>query len=244
MEYHKIHSLYKRELTEVDRETGETRFKDKGKSGNPLIIGDYACPEFENIKYWIVDEKMDGTNIRIFWEWVPLDHGPRVQFAGRTSRALIPEPLLRYLEETFTVEKLMDRQPIKEGDCMCFYGEGIGPKIQSGGYYSTTPQFVLFDIRIKDWWLKKEDVNNIATSLGINHAPLIRCIADNLRPVIRWTTEDIIEFVKSKPLSLFAMANTGEKRVMEGIIARAEPQVLFRKDKNPVLFKLKCKDFP
>lgn len=26
-----------------------------------LIIGDYSLPEFENIKHWIVQEKIDGT---------------------------------------------------------------------------------------------------------------------------------------------------------------------------------------
>ena len=50
--------------------------------------------------------------------------------------------------------------------------------------------------------------------------------------------KQIIEFVKSKPLSLCSIT----PHTIEGIVARAEPTVYFESG-VPVIFKLKCKDF-
>ena len=64
MEYPKINSLWKRE---------GWYFNEKDKLGiqrsgrQSLIPGDYADPAFAAIKRWRVDEKIDGTNIRIFF---------------------------------------------------------------------------------------------------------------------------------------------------------------------------------
>ena len=52
------------------------------------------------------------------------------------------------------------------------------------------------------------------------------------------TNEEIIDYVKSKPLSLCSE----DKQVMEGIVARTEP-VLMRRNGEPLMMKLKCKEF-
>ena len=47
-----------------------------------------------------------------------------------------------------------------------------------------------------------------------------------------------IEYVKSKPLSTIAE----EPKVIEGIVARSSPLMLFR-DGTPIMWKIKVKDF-
>jgi hypothetical protein len=48
------------------------------------------------------------------------------------------------------------------------YGEGYGPGIQKGGgNYGSDQSFVLFDIKIGPWWLRREDVLEIADKLMI-----------------------------------------------------------------------------
>jgi hypothetical protein len=52
------------------------------------------------------------------------------------------------------------------------------------------------------------------------------------------TEEEIIQLVKSKPLSLCSR----NPQMMEGVICRSEPLMLFR-NKEPMKWKLKWKDF-
>lgn len=67
---------------------------------------------------WIVQEKVDGTNIRV------LKDG---KFAGRTEVSSIPPFLLKRLEMLFPKEKL--RSVFGDKDFILF-GEGYGNKIQ------------------------------------------------------------------------------------------------------------------
>jgi hypothetical protein len=218
MEYFKINSLWKREQYVKD--------KPKGTHG-ALIIGDYSEPEFGNIKRWRVDEKIDGTNIRIrFSKALPNALGS-LSFDGRTDSAQIPKELLVYLERTFTREKLGEVFP--DAVDVILYGEGYGPKIQScGGNYRSDPSFILFDVFANGWWLKRSDVVEIALKLSIDTVPDLGVMSE----------EDIVEFVKSKPLSRCSMI----PQMMEGVVCRSDPLVLFRNGK-PLVWKLKCKEF-
>lgn len=54
------------------------------------------------------------------------------------------------------------------------------------------------------------------------------------------TTSQIVDFVRSKPVSHMSEDRT---LVMEGIIARSYPLMLFRAHKLPIMFKLKVCDF-
>src|SRR6266851_4645273 len=73
-------------------------------------------PEFDLIKKWTVTEKVDGTNVRIYFksEWddvnVPYRPGetyspPTIRFGGRTENAQMPTRLLTYLQQEFNVER-------------------------------------------------------------------------------------------------------------------------------------------
>jgi ATP-dependent RNA circularization protein (DNA/RNA ligase family) len=223
MEYFKIHSLWKREGWYFDQEKKKSPDYQKGRQS--FIIGDYAEPEFGNIKRWVVDEKIDGTNVRVCFN-------NSLQFKGRTDNAQMPCHLLSHLQEIFTFEKMAEIFPLdKEGNPqnIMLFGEGYGPKIQAaGGNYREDVGFILFDIWANGWWLERGSVSDIASQLGIKTVPILGIM----------TEEEIVEFVKSKPLSQCSRI----PQVMEGVVCRPDPLLLFRNGK-PIVWKLKCKEF-
>lgn len=225
MEYPKINSLWKRPRAYLDA-ANKTDFVGK----NILIPGDYACPEFSNIRKWAVEEKVDGTNIRIFFNrWdndlsLPM---PQIGFGGRTENAQIPRHLLNYLQTHFTHERL--NEAFSDASSVILFGEGYGPKIQAcGGNYSAEAGFTLFDIRIGNWWLQRGHVRDLASKLGIPMVPDLGIMEE----------EQIVEFIKSKPLSQCSRI----PQMMEGVVCRSDPLMLTRSG-HPVMFKLKCRDF-
>lgn len=229
MEYPKINSLWKRE--DWYFEEGKKRDKESQKGRQSFIIGNYAREEFGNIKYWDVEEKIDGTNIRIFFK------NGTVSFGGRTKDAKLQPHLLEYLQNHFTPELLSQTFPQKEGDSLAniiLFGEGYGPKIQHGHFYSKTPGFCLFDVKIGPWWLEKNVVRHeISEKLGISSPPCL---------LTKATEEQIIDFVKEKHFSRFALNDPKREYIMEGVMCRPQPLILFRNG-DPIMFKLKCKEF-
>ena len=150
-------------------------------------------------------------------------------FGGRTDNAQLPPRLLEHLQRTFTREKMLKHFATVQR--AVFFGEGYGPKIQAcGGRYRKDVSFILFDVHIDGWWLEKSGVIDCAQQLDIEHT-----INQQI-----FTTQEVVEFVKSKPISYIAEDKT---LVMEGVIARAYPLMLFRAHKLPIMFKLKCCDF-
>jgi hypothetical protein len=150
---------------------------------------------------------------------------------GRTDAAQIPCHLLTYLQTLATWENF-DKA---FADCAgpnfeaYLFGEGYGPKIQScGSNYRKDAAFILFDVVVSRWWLKQEDVASIAEKLGVPSAPDLGVM----------TESEIVEFVKSKPNSQCSYI----PQHMEGVIARSEPLMLFRKG-TPIMWKLKCREF-
>lgn len=187
-EYHKIQTLFKRDMD------GSITGK-KGK----MLEGQWTTPELEYLadKTWEFTEKVDGTNIRIEMSVVNTDSartgsGPSLvtTYAGRTDNAVIPKPLLEHLEATFPTLPLwrsdLSRPPYSqrwleltnwmvESDLqrVILFGEGYGPKIQGGGKYREDTSFVLFDVKIGDFYLSRENVDDIASKLGIESVPVI-----------------------------------------------------------------------
>lgn len=155
--YHKIQTLFKRDMA------------NKGK----MLMGQWTTPELEYLApcLWEYTEKVDGTNIRV--QYVPNDtmKASHVNFAGRSDNATLPKPLLELLTEHFTPEQF-HAADFKDTEVLLF-GEGYGAKIQGGGKYRDDQSFVLFDVKIGDFWLYREDVNDIAKKLGIESVPVI-----------------------------------------------------------------------
>ncbi len=205
-EYHKIETVYKRDP--------ETNFK-------TLIANEYALPEFGYLANndWYFTEKVDGTNIRISSD------GDRLIVKGRTDNAQIPTYLLDTLSKLFCPKEL---SAFFGEDDYCLYGEGYGAKIQKGGgnYNPNGTNFVLFDVKIEKWWLKREDVVDIASKLSLNVVPIIGA----------GTLNDMVSAVKNGITSRWGMF------AAEGIVARPRTELMTRGGQR-IITKIKTKDF-
>lgn len=209
MKYPKIQTIYKRKFS--------PEIKRKKSKCNP-IIPEYSCEEFACIDKWLITEKIDGTNIRIFRNG---------EIGGRTDSASLHPGLLQYLMQVFTKEK-MDEAFGDSLDVVLF-GEGFGASIQKHGEkYCAIQKFLLFDVYIEGYWLNRHNVEEIAQKLGISAVPILGT----------WTEYEVVKYLESKPLSMVSE----QERVIEGVVARTDPLMLFRKNHNPILWKLKVED--
>ena len=205
-EYQKIQSIFKR--------------ADNGH----IIFGIYSVPEFEYLQdnIWTFTEKVDGTNIRVGWD------GEDITFAGKTDRAQIPTFLLQRLQEIFK-EKQIFRSifPLGGGVRACLYGEGYGKRIQKGeNYIKDGVDFVLFDMLVGDIFLKREDVEDIASKFGIKVVPLIG----------EGTLNQMVEIVRNGFNSAWG------NFLAEGIVARPKVELRDRRGFR-VITKIKHRDF-
>lgn len=205
-EYHKIQSIYKR-----NPETNNKTF----------LEGEYSLPEFEYLKNneWVFTEKVDGTNIRVMFN----KNDNHITFGGKTDRASIPATLVNILRDMFCSSSMTS-----VFDCdACLYGEGYGPKIQKGGgNYGKEQSFVLFDVKVGDWWLKREDVEYVAEKLNIQVVPIIGS----------GTLDDAVAMTKKGFNSQW-----GDFRA-EGIVARPKVDIVARNGQR-IITKVKFRDF-
>jgi len=208
--YHKIQTIYLRDP--------ETNYK-------TLLEGQWARPEFEYLKdnEWHFTEKVDGTNIRAAWDCV----ANHVNFKGKTDKAQIPPFLLDKLGQTFTVERFSSLYP---DTSMCLYGEGYGARIQKGGgnYIPDGVDFILFDVRVGDIWLRRGDVEDIAHGLGIKVVPAVG----------RGSLIDAVEMVRQGFKSKVAQADV----LAEGLVMRPATELMDRRG-HRIITKIKHKDF-
>lgn len=207
VQYNKIETVYKRDINGTKK----------------LIEGDFRNEAVEYLKdnIWQFTEKIDGTNIRACW------NGHKVEFKGRTDKADIPKHLLSRLEELFLnneSEELFE-QLFGEKEVILF-GEGYGPKIQKGGDYRDTVDFILFDVMINENYQSRSTVEEMAKTFGIDCVPII----------LTGTIQDAIDFIKTKPKSTFGTAD------MEGVVGRPLVEM---KDRcgNRLIVKIKVCDF-
>lgn len=204
--YHKIQTIFKREI------------KNQGK----IIEGEYSLPELEYLKnnIWIFTEKVNGTNIRILW------NGKRINFGGKTDNAQLPVKLLYKLQEIFD-EKTEQFKNIFEEDEVCLYGEGYGAGTAKGsGNYSKDPNFVLFDVKIGEWWLERKNIEDIASKLNLTVVPIIGL----------GTLSDMIEITRKGFNSQWG------NFIAEGIVARPQVELKCRNG-DRLITKIKYCDF-
>lgn len=206
-EYHKIQTVFKRDP--------ENNFK-------TLIHGEYSIPEFDYLKgnQWIFTEKVDGTNIRVMFD------GEIITFGGKTDRAQIYAGLANRLNEKFLPQIDLFRTIFDSAE-VCLYGEGYGAKIQKGGgNYRQDQDFVLFDVRIGEWWLQRHDIEDIATKLSLDVVPIIGV----------GTLGEMIGEVKLGFKSQWGNFDA------EGIVARPEIELKTRNGSR-IITKIKTRDF-
>lgn len=205
-EYHKIQTLFER---------------DPATNLKKVIRGKYALPVFEYLAEndWVFTEKVDGTNIRII-----IGEG-RITFGGKTDEAQIPAFLVAKLQERFLpqADKLFEKFP----DGGCLYGEGYGAKIQKGGgNYRADQDFVLFDVKVAEWWLERPNVEDVAACFGLDVVPILG----------KGTLYDMTQFVSEGFRSRWG------NFAAEGIVARPAVELKTRSGER-VITKLKTKDF-
>lgn len=203
----------------------ETPFVRDMDGSKKLIEGRFRSEAVEFLKdnEWICTEKIDGTNIGIVWD------GNRVSYQGKTERANIPAHLMNKLIELFGGEVNEEIFEQQFGDTsVILFGEGYGSKIQNGGKYRNDVSFILFDAYVpsSNLWLRRDALEDIATSLGIDIVP----------EIIRGTLQDAIDFVKQRPMSTIGTAP------MEGLVCKPAVDILDRRG-NRIITKIKVNDF-
>lgn len=213
-QYHKIQSVWLRDPND--------RYK-------TFLEQEWAKPEFkmlENID-WIWTEKIDGTNIRVMWD------GNQVRFGGKTERANIPAHLVAKLQDLFTNEKMKEvfnKHPQDDTPPICLYGEGYGKKIQKGGnYIPDDVNFILFDIKVGNWWLTRDVLEELAQKLQIDIVPIV-----GIGPLC-----DAIKMVRKGFTSRIA---DNKEYIAEGLIVKPRVE-LFNRQGARIVSKIKHKDF-
>ena len=204
-EYHKIQTVFKRDM------------ESKSKT---LLLGQWTMPEFKYLAFnqWVFTEKVDGTNIRIMF------NGDSVSFGGKTDNAQIPSKLVDRLRERFPDGSAF-KSAFDSGD-VCLYGEGYGAGIQKGGTYRPDQDFVLFDVKVGDWWLQRADVEDVARKLSIDVVPIIG--EGNLH--------ECIDTVRR------GLKSTWGEFEAEGIVARPATELVSRGGER-IITKIKHRDF-
>jgi len=217
MIYPKINTLYTR-----DKKT----FK---------VTDEIRCPEFSNIKKYLVTEKINGRNHRILL----YGNRPRkIDFLGRTDRAEMPPLLMEKSKEIFDRDKL---DSIFDDDCdVTMYAEAYGDKVQKGGgNYRKDISFRLFDVLVDNWWLEWDDVVDIANKIGIKTVPSFGVMSmDQATGLVE--PMKVLDPVYS---DVAKEENNKDDFPIEGIVARAYPMMMFRNNNTPIRWKLKRKDY-
>ncbi len=209
----------------------QTLFKRTAKG--ELILGDWTDPTFEYLAGlpWRCTEKINGTNIRVTID--PISEAirsigqPVVSFGGRTENAQLSAKLVGWLTAKFLSEEMQETLAKKFPSGAILFGEGFGAGIaKGGGNYQDFQSFILFDVRVGDWWLQWSDVIDVAETLGIPHVPVVGTS----------TLDQAISAARDGIESKFGLFPA------EGIVA--EPVVpLFNRQGDRVITKIKARDF-
>lgn len=209
-EYHKIEAIFERDME-------GTKKLIEGKFRNEAV-------EFLKDNEWVFTEKIDGTNIRVYWD------GHKVSFNGRTDNAQIHGDLVKRLNELFMgneTEELFE-QTFGEAEVYLF-GEGYGAGIQKGGGdYIDGKDFILFDVCVGGVFLERENIEGIAKSFNLEVVPVA--------PVK--TIKEAVEYVKSRPKSQVGKC----LKEIEGVVGTPKIRLTdFRG--NRIIVKIKVEDF-
>jgi hypothetical protein len=208
--YHKIDSVFLR-----DPQTKHKNF----------FEGEFTTEAFRYLAHneWLWSEKIDGTNVRVFWD------GTEVRFGGRSDNAQMPDFLMEKLQTVFTADAFAAAFPtLDTGSYVQLYGEGYGARIQKGGgnYKPDGVDFILFDAVVNDIYLQCHNVEDVAAKLAIDVVPIIG----------RGTLYEAVEFTRNGFASTIGTAHA------EGLVMRPAVELVDRMGRR-VITKVKTKDF-
>lgn len=188
---------------------------------NVIVPGDWSCEEFDYLadRPWTWTEKVDGTNIRLHW------NGDQVTIGGRTDNAQVPATLVTNLFPQ--ADASLWREAFPDANDVTVYGEGYGAKIQKGGQYRPDQTVIVFDVLVGSWWLRPDDVQDVAKKLGLDMVPSFGTYSLNV-------------VLHDLPAGEFR-SHWPEARI-EGLVGR--PAVdLFNRRNERIMAKVKVKDF-
>ena len=174
----------------------------------------------------------------------------KVRIAGKTDNANIPKNLLKHMQEKYPDEKVLAALGLKEfipvdewenehnwlayediPNIYTIYGEGYGEGIQSGGWYiKGGNEFIVFDVKVNDIYLKTNVRDEIAAKLGAPVVPLVGY----------FTLDEAIAFVRKGFRSL--IAQNPDAKMAEGLVLRTDPGLCNRMGKR-IIVKIKYEDF-
>jgi hypothetical protein len=229
-EYPKIQSCFKRNMAD----------------GGVILPNQFSTEEFEYLRAtpWTWTEKVDGTNVRLHYD------GDSITAGGRTKDAQMPGHLIYALAQYNNPERwasvfTADGKPEEGQPDVTVYGEGYGPKIQNGGRYRSDVGFIVFDIRVGKWWLKREDVIEIAAKLGMDVVPVV--MVATLHEAIYDFTAIVNESFKAwiehpNPNFFHSRVAASEQFTMEGLVGTPSVPMYDRRGQR-IITKLKIKDF-
>lgn len=173
-----------------------------------------------------------------------------IRIAGKTDNAQIPKNLLKHMQEKYTNEKILGALGLKEfipvsewksmynwddyskiPSIYTIYGEGYGEGIQSGEWYiKGGNEFIVFDVKVNDIYLKTEARDEIATKLG---APIVPFKG-------YFTLDEAIDYVRKGFRSV--VAESPEVKMAEGLVLRTDLGLRNRMG-NRLIVKIKYEDF-
>lgn len=186
-----------------------------------IVPGEFGSPVFEYLKHakWLVQEKIDGTNVRIIWD------GNRVSFGGKNTLdpKNLPGRLRSHLEETYgtpefeqVIEQVFGETPVT------LYGEGYGHKIQTGAdYFPDEPEgrneFIGFDARVDGRYVSAENTADILNKLGM---PMVARMPEPMSiPEVMAYLISGIEFAKNHGGP--AISHRATNKEIEGVVLRS-----------------------
>lgn len=135
-----------------------------------VIEGKYKDPNITDETEWYVEEKVDGTNVRIIWD------GEKLEFKGREENSQLSVPLTKWLKENVDPERFKEEFGNRK---VVVYGEGYGKGIQKvGPLYGDEQKFIMFDVlnTEDDSWASRQELKEIGKKLGLDVVKQIESI--------------------------------------------------------------------
>ena len=216
MFYHKIDTLFER----------DENFK--------VNVNKVRRPEFDLIKEWYIEEKIDGMSVGFrYYRDSLYDDGIIFGRTGNTNwnanNRVFMDRQSKDMHQSAT-EILQDY----DLEHLTIYGELYGPGIQNGGSYRDDLGFICFDMTANDTWLNVKDRNTNAERIGVDVPYHFKLFSD-IDSVAR-------RLANNTQASPQAKLNGKPERMAEGVIGRP-PVNLYDQRGNRVMWKLKGRDF-
>jgi hypothetical protein len=220
LKYPKIQSVYMRDRNNKNR----------------LIEGQFSTKEILYLanNTWIWTEKIDGTNIRVHFDF----DGNDVFLGGREENAQIHASLCNFLFQNITPDLFLTSFDPNEVTSVTLYGEGYGVGIGPGGNYAEkgTYGFALFDVLVTTQYntifLARRDVEDVARKMYLEVVPYIES----------GTISEAIDFVKAGFTSRLNQHAITNQSPAEGLVLKPSIDMYSRLGER-IMTKIKTEDF-